>query len=175
MQNIVDSVEDKYKSQGLGHLLPDFQVFFNDHISNDFNQLFSSLPPERRYYATGLPGSFYNRLFPSSSLHFVHSSHAVQWLSRVPKEVVDKSSPAWNKGRINYSNSQDEVIKAYEAQYLKDMERFLNARAQEIVHGGLMVLTLPACPNEIPHYEAFFNKSLLLLGSCFMELAKRVK
>ncbi|XP_024929199.3 loganic acid O-methyltransferase-like [Ziziphus jujuba] len=173
VENIVDSVEDKYKSQGLNHHLPEFQVFFNDHISNDFNQLFSSLPPERRYYATGVPGSFHGRLFPSSSLHFVYSSHAVHWLSRVPKEVLDKNSPAWNKGRIHYSNSPIEVVKSYEAQYVKDMERFLNARAQEIVHGGLMALLVPACPNETPHSELFFNKITELLGSCFMELAKK--
>ena len=54
VQNIVDSVEHKYKRQGLGHLLPEFQVFFNDHVSNDFNQLFTSLPPKRRYYSTGV-------------------------------------------------------------------------------------------------------------------------
>ncbi|XP_015882913.1 loganic acid O-methyltransferase-like [Ziziphus jujuba] len=173
VQNIVDSVEDKYKSQGLSHLLPEFQVFFNDHISNDFNQLFSSLPPERRYYASGVPGSFHGRLFPSSSLHFVYSSNAVHWLSRVPKEVLDKNSPAWNKGRIQYSNSPLEVVKSYEAQYFKDMERFLTARSQEIVHGGLMALLVPACPNETPHSELFFNEALALLGSCVIELAKK--
>ena len=159
VQNIVDSVEHKYKRQGLGHLLPEFQVFFNDHVSNDFNQLFTSLPPKRRYYSTGVPGSFHDRLFPNSSMHFVHSSYTVQWLSKVPKELVDKTSPAWNKGRIHYSNSAKEVRKCYEAQFFKDMHRFLNARAQEILLGGLMALVLPACPNGTPHNQVFFNKA----------------
>ena len=175
VQNIVDALEHKYKRQGLGsHQLPEIQVFFNDHTSNDFNQLFNSLPPERRYYATGVPGSFHGRLFPASSIHFVYSSHALHWLSRVSEEVVDKSSPAWNKGRIYYSNSADEVLKSYEAQYFKDMHACLSARAQEIVHGGLMALIVPACPNGTPHSQVFLNKTLELLGLGLMDMAKRV-
>ncbi|KAK7849230.1 putative s-adenosylmethionine-dependent methyltransferase [Quercus suber] len=56
-------------------------VFFNDQFSNDFNTLFISLPPNRQYFAAGVPGSFYGRLFPKASLHFIHSSYALQWLS----------------------------------------------------------------------------------------------
>ncbi|GMY23879.1 loganic acid O-methyltransferase-like [Fagus crenata] len=132
VQNIIEAVQFKHQCQGLHYQLPEFQVLFNDHTLNDFNTLFSSLPPDRIYYAAGVPGSFYSRLFPNASLHFVHSSYAIHWLSKVPKSVVDKSSPAWNKGRIHYSNSEVEVVKAYEAQYAEDMECFLNARAQEV-------------------------------------------
>nr|XP_048330665.1 loganic acid O-methyltransferase-like [Ziziphus jujuba var. spinosa] len=118
VQNIIDAVELKYQTQGhCGSQLLEFQVLFNDHTSNDFNQLFMSLPPERRYFVMGIPGSFHGRLFPRSSLHFVNSSYAGQWLSRVPKEVMDKISPAWNKGRIHYSNSANEVVKSYEIVY----------------------------------------------------------
>ncbi|PON53573.1 SAM dependent carboxyl methyltransferase [Parasponia andersonii] len=56
------------------------------------------------------------------------------------------NSPAWNKGRINCSSSTAEVVKAYEAQYAKDMDNFLKARAHEIVHGGLIVLVFPGRP-----------------------------
>nr|XP_048330070.1 loganic acid O-methyltransferase-like [Ziziphus jujuba var. spinosa] len=173
VENIVDSVELKYKRQGLGYLLPEFQVFFNDHASNDFNQLFTTFPQKRRYYATGVPGSFHDRLFPASSLHFVHSSYAAQWLSRIPKELVDKTSPAWNKGRIHYSNSAIEVRKSYEAQFYKDMQRFLNARAHEILRGGMMALILPVCPNGTPHSQVFLNKTTELLGLCLLDMAKR--
>ncbi|PON33487.1 SAM dependent carboxyl methyltransferase [Trema orientale] len=111
---MIDAVEHKcHQSRGKdSHELPEFQAFFNDQTSNDFNQLFTSLPPERRYFAAGLPGSFRSRLFPSASLHFVNSAYAIQILSLLPKEVVDKSSPARNKGRIHYSNSAPEVVKA---------------------------------------------------------------
>ncbi|KAK9091364.1 hypothetical protein Sjap_024541 [Stephania japonica] len=119
VQNIIDAVKLKFQSHSI-----EFQVFFNDHVSNDFNTLFKSLPPSRTYFAGGQPGSFHGRLFPKASLHFVHSSYALHWLSVVPNEVVNESSPAYNKGRIHYGNAAEEVIDAYSAQFAKDFEAF---------------------------------------------------
>lgn len=167
-------MELKNHSQGLKSQIPEFHVFFNDHNSNDFNMLFKSLPQNRRYYAAGVPGSFYGRVFPTSSIHFVHSSCAIHWLSRVPKEVVDRNSPAWNKGHICYSNSTDEVTRAYEAQYVKDMECCLHARAQEVVYGGLMVLTFPGRPDGSPHSHSWPNVTLQHVGSCLVDLVRKV-
>ncbi|CAN6577856.1 unnamed protein product [Malus baccata var. baccata] len=173
VENILEAVELKYQSQGLNSQIPEFQVFFNDHTLNDFNKLFNSLPQNRRYYAAGVPGSFYGRLFPNGSINFFHSSYALQWLSRVPKEVVDKNSPAWNKGRIHYSDSTDEVLKAYEAQHAEDMECFLNARAQEIAEGGLMVLIIPGNPNTLLHSNSMGHVTFQLIGSCLMDMARK--
>lgn len=122
----------------------------------------------------GVPGSFHGRIFPRASLHFVHSSYAANVFSRLPKEVMDRKSPAWNKGRIHYSNSTDEVVKAYETQYAKDMESFLKARAEEIVHGGLLALIVPGRPNGTPHSEAFVNRTCEILGSCLVDMANKV-
>ncbi|PON82299.1 SAM dependent carboxyl methyltransferase [Trema orientale] len=177
VQNIIDAVEHKFHSQkesnNIACDVPEFQVFFNDQASNDFNQLFTSLPPQTQYFAAGVPGSFHGRLFPNASLHFVHTSCAAQWLSRVPPEVLDKRSPAWNKGRVHYSNSSSEVIKAFEAQYAKDLDNFLKLRAQEIVHGGLMALILPGRPNGTPHSEAYINKAFELVESSLIDMAKK--
>ncbi|KAL3824504.1 hypothetical protein ACJIZ3_020533 [Penstemon smallii] len=100
----------------------DFQVFFNDQVVNDFNTLFKSLPPERPYHAAGLPGTFHGRLLPKKSLHFAYSSCALHWLS----ETKD------------YANHQ----------FAKDIQSFLEARADEVVDGGLMALLVPALPNH---------------------------
>lgn len=81
VQNIVEAVEQKYQKSALE--APEFQVFFNDHVDNDFNILFRTLPPARKYFAAGVPGSFYSRVFPKASLHFVHCSYALHWLSKV--------------------------------------------------------------------------------------------
>ncbi|KAM1105412.1 hypothetical protein FF1_002395 [Malus domestica] len=173
VENIIEALQLKCNSLGLNSQIPEFQVFFNDHASNDFNLLFNSLPHNRQYYAAGVPGSFHGRLFPNSSIHLFHSSFSIPWISRVPKEVVNKNSPAWNKGRIFYSDATDEVLRAYEAQNVEDMECFLNARAQEIVNGGLMVLIIPGRQDDTPHSQSLPNMLFQILGSCLMEMARK--
>ncbi|XP_007045551.2 PREDICTED: probable S-adenosylmethionine-dependent methyltransferase At5g38100 [Theobroma cacao] len=172
MQNVLEAMQHKHRTQDPSSKFPEFQVLYNDHASNDFNTLFASLPSERQYFAAGVPGSFYNRLFPKSSLHFVHSSYALQWLAKVPEEVLDKNSPAWNKGRIHYTNAAEDVGNAYAAQFAKDMGIFLDARAKELVAGGMMVLILPSIPDGIPNSRVPAGVMFDLLGSSLMDMAK---
>ncbi|KAL5720860.1 gibberellin A4 carboxyl methyltransferase [Ranunculus cassubicifolius] len=168
MQNIIDGIRHKYKSQGhIDPKTPEFQVFFNDHISNDFNKLFTSFPLYKQYYAAAVPGSFSTRLFPKASLHFVHSSTAIQWLSKVPKQVKDVNSTALNKGRIHCGGAPREVIDAYSSQFRSDMDSFFSARAEELVSGALMALTIPTTPKN-----RVFPHPIDVLGSCMLEMAK---
>ena len=88
--NIVDTT-----SRNLNLRLPVFQFFLNDLFGNDFNTIFKSLPQfletleEKKghkfspRFINATPGTFYKRLFPSNSLHFVHSSYSLHWLSEV--------------------------------------------------------------------------------------------
>lgn len=171
VQNVLEAVEKKYQCEGRDHCrLPEFQVFFNDHSSNDFNTLFTSLPPNKNYYVAGVPGSFHVRLFPEASLHIVISSYAIQWISRIPKELVDKSSPAWNKGRTYYAHAGAETIKAYADQFAKDMDSFFHFRAQEVVPGGMVLLTIPG---GRWNYQILSNTLYDLLESTIVDLAKK--
>ncbi|XP_017972237.1 PREDICTED: probable S-adenosylmethionine-dependent methyltransferase At5g38100 [Theobroma cacao] len=170
VNTIIEAVTHKYKTKGHTSL-PDFQVHFNDHVSNDFNMLFNSLPPGRQYFVSGVPGSFHSRLFPKASLHFVCSAYALQWLSRVPQELSDINSPAYNRGRIFYSNAPNEVGKAYTAQYAMDMERFLAARSKEIVPGGLMALLIPGRPDGTLPAESSIGPIFQTLESCLVDMA----
>jgi indole-3-acetate O-methyltransferase len=145
--------------------VPEFQVYFADLPSNDFNSLLRSLPPHERladrthkededescfsqppatrsYFAAVVSGTFYKRLFPPKSLHFCHTCSSLLWLSQVPDSVVDRNSPAWNGGAIYIS--RDEVGAAYLSQFLKDFSAFLAARAEEMVPGGCMFVSLTA-------------------------------
>lgn len=88
---IVSRVSNMYTAAG--RVPPEFQVFFSDLPTNDFNVLFQLLPPhtgsaatveERRpYYAAGVPGSFYGPLFPARSINVVNSTFSLHWLSQV--------------------------------------------------------------------------------------------
>ncbi|KAL3379103.1 hypothetical protein AABB24_000030, partial [Solanum stoloniferum] len=164
MQHIVEALKDKYLYQDQvidsTKSIPEFQIFFNDQVTNDFNTLFRSLPVDRSYYASGVPGSFHGRLFPSRSIHFAHCSCAIHWLSKIPKELLDKNSPAWNKGLIAYAGASNvEIVNAYVAQFERDMEMFFNARAEEIVPGGMMVLFTPF--SGYLRLLGFFGSSLM--------------
>ncbi|KAL0296238.1 UNVERIFIED_CONTAM: Loganic acid O-methyltransferase [Sesamum radiatum] len=174
MESITKAIKKKFETDGQTSQIPDFQVFFNDKVTNDFNTLFSSLPPERLYYASGVPGSFHGRLLPKASLHFAYSSCTFNWLSEVPKEVADDTSPTWNRAKIHSFGARKEVLEAYSNQYAKDVEAFLDSRAEELVDGGLMALIVPAVP-------AFWNPNTAyttltefdILGSCLMDLAEK--
>ncbi|XP_044489069.1 loganic acid O-methyltransferase-like [Mangifera indica] len=151
MQDLIETIMEICKSQCPDSKMPEFQVFLNDQTYNDFNTLFTSLPQEREYFVAGVPGSFHKRLFPESFVHVVHVSHALHWLSQPPEELVDRASGAWNKGRIHYAFAPEEVVNAYANQFARDFDNFLNARAKEIVRGGIIVISNPSIPDGMPY------------------------
>eukprot|EP00253_Pinus_taeda_P012539 PITA_12539 len=182
VENIIMTLKAKYLSAGI--TVPQCQVFFNDLPASDFNSLFRILPSlsvnidhpneegvaGRSYFAAGVPGSFYGRLFPDKTLHFIHSSFSLHWLSRVPAEILEKNSEAWNKGRIFCVGSRA-VGEAYCRQYQRDLNAFLRARAEELVHGGRMFLMLTGRTSRDPTEQGFtfpaelFERSLYDLVS----------
>ncbi|KAJ8761216.1 hypothetical protein K2173_001272 [Erythroxylum novogranatense] len=160
VENIIEAVGIKYRTQNKDSPPLEFQVFFNDLTDNDFNTLFRTLPSYQKYFAAGVPGSFHVRLFPKSSLH-------------IPREVLDCNSPAWNKGSIIQCNEHsEEVAKAFLDQYASDVDTFLTARAQEIVGGGLMVIQSPGRPDGVLMSQTSTGIIFNLFGSCLADLSK---
>ncbi|XP_026453354.1 salicylate carboxymethyltransferase-like [Papaver somniferum] len=154
---IIDTIYNNYGAlSGSPH--PEILVFLNDLSSNDFNLIFKSLQgfydqlkktynslgdadddqKQHRCFVAGIPGSFYGRLFPSRSLHFVHSSYSLHWLSQSPQGI--KKS---NKGNgYMAESSPPSVLEAYLKQFERDFYSFLKCRFEEIVKGGRLVLTV---------------------------------
>ncbi|CAN1157626.1 Salicylate carboxymethyltransferase [Linum perenne] len=143
----------------LGQSPPEeFQIFLNDLPGNDFNSIFTSVQElkqqmneelgcadndELLMLFNGVPGSFYGRLFPADSIHFVHSSYSLHWLSQVPDGLDE------NRGNICVaSSSPPSVFRAYYEQFQSDFSSFLRCRTVEMVTGGQMVLTLLGRRNE---------------------------
>ncbi|CAA0828597.1 S-adenosyl-L-methionine-dependent methyltransferases superfamily protein [Striga hermonthica] len=142
-----------------------FHVHFSDHVLNDFNTLFKSLPPNRDYHVSGVPSTFHGRLFPRDYLHIVHCSLVLHWLSR--------ASTVKNSGKIFYTGAPQEVIEAYLRQHAYDMSKFLDAQAQEVVSGGLVMLVMPACPDGVPHSKFLVSVFFDMLGDCLVDLARK--
>lgn len=156
---IVNHVAKRFEA--LGFEPPEFSAFFSDLPSNDFNTLFQLLPPyrphyyeggnmsmeeclaadkHRSYFAAGVPGSFYRRLFPVRSIDVFHSAFSLHWLSQVPESVLDKRSEAHNKGRVFIHGANESTTNAYKKQFQADLAGFLRARAFEMKNGGSMFL-----------------------------------
>ncbi|KAF8405265.1 hypothetical protein HHK36_010166 [Tetracentron sinense] len=155
VSDLMDAVDRKRRQ--LGHQSPEYRVFLNDLPGNDFNTIFRSLPGfyeklrEEKgdgfgpCFIAGLPGSFYGRLFPRQSLHFVHSSYSLQWLSQVPRGIEN------NKGNIYMAKtSPPSVLRAYFEQFQSDFSVFLGSRSEEIISGGRMVLTILGRKSDDP-------------------------
>ncbi|XP_051127294.1 S-adenosyl-L-methionine:benzoic acid/salicylic acid carboxyl methyltransferase 1-like [Andrographis paniculata] len=143
--------------QKLGRRPPEFQISLNDLPGNDFNTVFQAMLPAfqevfrpavsggTKCFVSGVPGSFYGRLFAAGSLHFVHSSYSLMWLSKVPEGVE------LNKVNIYIARATPRsVIDAYYKQFQVDFLTFLKCRSEEVVSRGKMVLTLLGRKGEDP-------------------------
>ncbi|XP_058725321.1 probable jasmonic acid carboxyl methyltransferase 2 [Vicia villosa] len=139
----------------------ELMLYMNDLFTNDFNNVFASLPSFHKKinqqngndsknngyfgskcFVSAVPGTFYGRLFPTKSIHFVHSSSSIHWLSRVPGVLEEKGGRRLNKGNLCISkNSPNCVLQAYSQQFQNDLSCFLKSRSQEMVYGGRMVLS----------------------------------
>ncbi|CAN6929353.1 BnaC06g12270D [Brassica napus] len=176
VQSIIDAVKFKQlEGKNETSLMPlEFQVFFNDQPNNDFNTLFITQPPssEREYFSAGVPGSFHGQVLPRNTVHIGHTSYTTHWLSDVPENVDDKNSPAWNKNYIQCNNSIEEVTKSYKVQFTKDMKLFLEARAEEIVPGGLMIVLGQCLPDGVPLLKTYQGILVDTIGDCLMDMAK---
>ncbi|KAJ7558405.1 hypothetical protein O6H91_04G037600 [Diphasiastrum complanatum] len=124
----------------------EFQVFFSDLPSNDFNTLFNFLTsPDRTgrgYFFAGVPGSFYSRLFPNASLHVAFSSLSLHWISKIPDEVQQRDCLAWNGGHVWIHDGNPKAAEAYARLAKNDLRDFLNARSVELLPGGLLFVVM---------------------------------
>ncbi|CDY69068.1 BnaC03g71140D [Brassica napus] len=149
---------------------PEIDCCLNDLPNNDFNTTFKfihsfkekNLTCKAPYFVSGVPGSFYSRLFPRKSLHLVHSSYGLHWLSKVP-EGLEK-----NKMSVYITASSPlSAYKAYLKQFQRDFTTFLKLRSEEMVSNGRMVLTFIGRNNmdnplhrDCCHFWTLLSKSL---------------
>lgn len=137
-----------------GGSVTEYQAYFVDLPSNDFNGLFNLLDrPASPYFVAGVPGSFYNVLFPRSSIHVCFSVISLHWLSQVPEAVVQKSSPLYNKGRVWINRGRQDIAEAYSKQSQKDLNAFFSCRAREMAPGGVLFLCTMGRPDTWPPQE----------------------
>lgn len=145
-------------------LPPEMCVLLNDLPDNDFNAVAKSLDTLKHSVdealarptavITGMvPGSFYERLFARGSLHLVCSANSLHWLSEAPEDLKKSRIPMHDSDEQLRSSRHQIVADSYARQFRKDFMRFLSLRAQEIVPGGRMVVSLLVKRSDKPDTE----------------------
>ncbi|XP_010552050.1 PREDICTED: probable S-adenosylmethionine-dependent methyltransferase At5g38780 [Tarenaya hassleriana] len=177
IENIIETIKLKHQQDETNrnnHENLEFHVFFNDQSDNDFNTLFKTLPRyhiDREVFACGVPGSFFGRVFPRNSLHIGHTSYSIHWLSEAPEDVCNQNSQAWKKN-IQCTNLVEEVTEAYKKQFKKDMGAFIEARAQELVPGGLMIILGLCLPDGVQMIRTWKGVVHEMIRDCLVDMAK---
>ncbi|KAH0942495.1 hypothetical protein HID58_002132 [Brassica napus] len=137
---IVNTIIESYQQKGENP--PEIDCCLNDLPDNDFNTTFKWLPyfheklkmnVKEKCFVSGVPGSFYSRLFPSKSLHFVHSSLSLHWLSKVPDGLEENKTNVYLR-----SPCPPNVYKSYLTQFKNGFSLFLRMRAEETMPNGRM-------------------------------------
>ncbi|WZZ62564.1 hypothetical protein YC2023_062671 [Brassica napus] len=106
---------------------PEIDCCLNDLPENDFNATFKSIP-------------FFNKelmITNQASLHLIHSSYALHWLSKVPEKLVNDKENVY----ITNASSQS-AYKAYLNQFNRDFTMFLKLIYLEDVWDDLPVSRL---------------------------------
>jgi hypothetical protein len=127
------------------------QTIYSDLASNDFNQLFANLDEARRagllaagVYPGAVGGSFYGPLLPPGTVHLATCFNAIQWLDRLPAvplpDSVGYRRPHPPRPGLDVS---PEATAAFTRQAERDLLRFLQCRAVELVPGGKLLLASP--------------------------------
>ncbi|CAL5076371.1 unnamed protein product [Urochloa decumbens] len=156
--NLVSTAVDAIQSQCLQLQKPplELSLLLNDLPSNDFNSAVKHLVAfqQKRTVDKGehgssplvvagfVPGSFHGRLFTTASVHLVLSSISLHWLSEAPRDLVKNGIPMYAADEQLWQKTRPIVLDAYARQFRKDFLLFLESRAQEVVPGGRMILSL---------------------------------
>ncbi|CAM6059794.1 unnamed protein product [Sphagnum tenellum] len=161
MNFIVKCIIDRYleADENNGHVtcMPEMLVSFMDLPGNDFNNLVQLLASEAKnakdlagsvnganvgrasnYFSAMMGGSFYNRLLPKESMHFVISTFSLHWMSQIPATLTDKSSPLYNEGRSWILGGNPTIAREFAQQSMLDLDNFLDSRSAEMVPGGIV-------------------------------------
>jgi hypothetical protein len=133
------------------------QTIYSDLASNNFNQLFANMEAAQRrghltpaVYPSVVGGSFYGPLLPPGSVHFATCFNSINWLDRLPavalRDGVTYRRPSPSRpGRA----PSPAVTAAFTRQAERDLVRFLECRAAELVPGGKLLVATPGDTEDV--------------------------
>jgi hypothetical protein len=147
------------------------RTIYSDLPSNNFNQLFANLEEARRaglfprgVYPSAVGSSFYGPLLPPGTVHLATCFNSIQWLDQLPAVplpdcVVYRRPASPRPSRA----APAEVTTAFTRQAERDLVRFFECRARELVPGGKLLL---ASPGDTDHARVADGMSDVLNDAC---------
>ena len=110
-------------------------VVHNDLPANNWLSLFESLKIDQSYHALISGRSFYEQCLPKNYLTVGYSSNSMHWLSRKPCNIRNHS----------FGVDGDEKEKElFRQQSKEDLVAFLEHRSNELINGGVLILSIPS-------------------------------
>ncbi|XP_002450044.2 jasmonate O-methyltransferase [Sorghum bicolor] len=166
---------------------PELSLLLNDLPSNDFNTTIKHLVEfqERKNIDKGqhgfspfvmtsiVPGSFYGRLFTTGSVHLVLSSNSLHWLSKVPEDLLKNGIPMYHSDEQLRRKTWPVVLDAYAQQFRKDLLWFLECRAQEMVPGGRLIVSLTGTQSPATASNGSAQQMLEFIARILDDMASR--
>jgi hypothetical protein len=152
MQRLIDAV----RSQS-AHV--PIRVAFDDLPTNDFNRLFMNLFPDGMPALTGgnvypcaVAGSAFGRLVPSQSLNIATTFNAIGFLEKKPESPLPRFilpvDPSPFAPREGVSATKEER-EPFRLQAASDLHIFYQARAEELVPGGILLVQVFGRKEEV--------------------------
>ncbi|MGH7226499.1 MAG: cyclopropane-fatty-acyl-phospholipid synthase, partial [Gemmataceae bacterium] len=149
MNGIVEAVRRRQTDQLV-------QTIYSDLPSNNFNQLFLNLHEARTanrlaagVFPSAVAGSFYEQLLPPSSVHLAMAFNALLWLDALPAVPVSDFI-VYRRPHPPHPglHGSPETSDAFARQADRDLVRFLECRASELLPGGKLLIVSPGDATE---------------------------
>lgn len=133
---IIQCLKESRKINDEKHLL----VIHNDLPANNWLSLFESLKVDQSYHAVISGRSFYEPCLPKNYLTIGYSSNSIHWLSRKPCDVRYHSFGV---------DGNEEEKELFRRQSKEDLTAFLGHRSNELINGGVLILSIPTAKSGI--------------------------
>lgn len=95
-------------------------------------------------------------------------------MSKIPKGIADRDSPVWNKD-MHCTGFNKAVKKSYLDQYSVDIKNLLDARAEELVPGGLLLIFGSCLRDGVKMSETCHGVVVDCIGASLNDLAQQVQ
>ncbi len=142
-------------------------IIFSDLPTNDFNHLFTNLFPEgkkifpgKKIFTSAIAGTAFGNLAPSKSLYIATTFNAIGFLNEKPKAKLPhyvlphKPGPLAPREGVFITASEQEPFRVQSA---NDLLSFYNARAEELVSGGKLLVQVFGRNDEVSTTNGIYD------------------